>query len=124
MRPPLELCRVRCHRQWHEEKLEKQAGQQEEKCERRQRQSREQHRCFSDYINGKPCSHDNTLPSPFHADNGLLKQNGAVELGLRNSPKANKCTENVFTGITVFIILWEAEKTQGLSGIGSYTDNQ
>lgn len=82
--------------QRHDEKLENLAGLEEETCERRQRQRREIRRCFfSHYINGKPCSHDNTFPSPFHADNGLLKQKGAVELGLGDSPKANTCTENV-----------------------------
>lgn len=86
--------------QRHDEKLENLAGLEEEKCERRQRQRREIHRCFflfffSDYINGKPCSHDNTFPSPFHADNGLLKQKGAAELGPGDSPKANTCTGNV-----------------------------
>lgn len=84
---------------------------------------------FSVYINGKPCSHDNTFPSPFHADNGLLKQKGAVELGLGNTPKVNKCTESVLPSkvqpcFYMREVLWEVKETRPcLLGNGSYTDN-
>lgn len=47
-------------------------------CQRENTKTADTCRCFffSDYINAKARSHDNTFLLPFHADNDLLKQKG------------------------------------------------
>lgn len=82
---------------------------------RRERQRHQTQRCFSDCVNSKRRSHDNTFPLPFHAE-------AVLGSGLDISAEG---TEHFLASTALFIMMWEVEETLcGPAGISSYTDNQ